>query len=93
MGDAQIVPPAWIERIRTPVHQVGDWPYGAQWWHPTGGDGADLTAVGVYGQYVYPDPPGRTVIVIVIVIVELGDHGTTRDEQETIEVFRAIARG
>ncbi|MFI2284663.1 serine hydrolase domain-containing protein [Nocardia beijingensis] len=87
VGDAQILPPAWIERIRTPVRQVGDWPYGAQWWHPTGGDGADLTAVGVYGQYVYVDPPSGTVIV------KLSDHGTTQDEQETIGVFRAIARG
>ncbi|MGK8508026.1 serine hydrolase domain-containing protein [Nocardia asiatica] len=88
VGDAQIVPPQWIERIRTPApHRVGDWPYGAQWWHPTGGDGADLTAVGVYGQYVYVDPPSGTVIV------KLSDHGTTQDEQETIEVFRAIARG
>jgi CubicO group peptidase (beta-lactamase class C family) len=87
-GDAQIVPPAWIDRIRTPApHQVGIWPYSAQWWHPTGGDGADLTAVGVYGQYVYVDPPSGTVIV------KLSDHGTTQDEQETIEVFRAIARG
>ncbi|MFI9412997.1 serine hydrolase domain-containing protein [Nocardia gamkensis] len=87
-GDAQIVPPAWIDRIRTPApHQVGVWPYSAQWWHPTGGDGADLTAVGVYGQYVYVDPPSGTVIV------KLSDHGTTQDEQETIEVFRTIARG
>ncbi|WP_040787340.1 serine hydrolase domain-containing protein [Nocardia pneumoniae] len=87
-GDAQIVPPAWIERIRTPApHQVGEWRYSAQWWHPTGGDGADLTAVGVYGQYVYVDPPSGTVIV------KLSDHGTTQDEQETVEVFRAIARG
>lgn len=87
-GDAQIVPPAWIERIRSPApHRVGDWPYAAQWWHPTGGDGADLTAVGVYGQYVYVDPPSGTVIV------KLSDHGTTQDEQETVEVFRAIARG
>ncbi|MEU1545363.1 serine hydrolase [Nocardia sp. NPDC005745] len=87
-GDAQIVPPAWIDRIRTPApHQVGGWPYSAQWWHPTGGDGADLTAVGVYGQYVYVDPPSGTVIV------KLSDHGTTQDEQETIEVFRTIARG
>ncbi|MBF6207081.1 MULTISPECIES: serine hydrolase domain-containing protein [Nocardia] len=88
VGDAQIVPRAWIERIRTPApHRVGDWPYTAQWWHPTGGDGADLTAVGVYGQYVYVDPPSGTVIV------KLSDHGTTQDEQEIIEVFRAIARG
>ncbi|MGW4327814.1 serine hydrolase domain-containing protein [Nocardia sp. NPDC004573] len=88
VGEAQIVPPAWIDRIRTPApHRVGEWPYGAQWWHPTGGDGADLTAVGVYGQYVYLDPPSGTVIV------KLSDHGTTQDEQDTIEVFRAIARG
>ncbi|WP_280232511.1 serine hydrolase domain-containing protein [Nocardia cyriacigeorgica] len=86
VGDNQIVPPAWIERISTPSrHRISDEGYAAQWWHPDGGDGADLSAVGVYGQYIYVDPPSRTVIV------KLSDYGTSQDETETFEVFRTIA--
>ncbi|MEV0293725.1 serine hydrolase [Nocardia sp. NPDC050710] len=82
----QIVPPAWIERIRKPApNPISDWGYGAQWWHPSDGTGADLTALGVYGQYIYVDPPSATVIV------KLSDYGTTQDEPETVEVFRTIA--
>lgn len=87
VGDNQLVPPAWIERIGTPSpHRVSDEGYSAQWWHPDGGDGADLSAVGVYGQYIWVDPPSRTVIV------KLSDYGTSQDETETFEVFRTIAR-
>ncbi|TLF56102.1 serine hydrolase [Nocardia cyriacigeorgica] len=87
VGEQQIVPPAWIERISTPSpHRVSDEGYSAQWWHPDGGDGADLSAVGVYGQYIWVDPPSRTVIV------KLSDYGTSQDETETFEVFRTIAR-
>ncbi|MEU7767248.1 serine hydrolase [Nocardia sp. NPDC049190] len=86
-GGTQVVPPEWLERIRVPApHPVGAWRYGAQWWHPSGGDGQDISAVGVYGQYIYLDPPSGTVIV------KLSDHGTAQDRQETIDVFRAIAR-
>lgn len=87
VGEQQIVPPAWIERISTPSpHRVSDEGYSAQWWHPDGGDGADLSAVGVYGQYIWVDPPSGTVIV------KLSDYGTSQDETETFEVFRTIAR-
>lgn len=86
VGDTQVVPPEWISRIRTPApHPVDNWGYSAQWWHPTGGNGADLSAVGVYGQYTYVDPTTRTVIV------KLSDYGTEQDEQETFEVLRSIA--
>lgn len=85
VGATQVIPPAWIERISTPAPlPVIDWGYGAQWWHPTGAE-PDLMAIGVYGQYIYVDPPSRTVIV------KLSDHGTTQDEAETIAVFRALA--
>ncbi|WP_175583078.1 serine hydrolase domain-containing protein [Nocardia cyriacigeorgica] len=87
VGDNQIIPPAWIERISTPSpHRISDEGYAAQWWHPDGGDGADLSAIGVYGQYIYVDPPSGTVIV------KLSDYGTSQDEIETFEVFRTIAR-
>ncbi|WP_431969758.1 serine hydrolase domain-containing protein [Nocardia sp. bgisy134] len=84
-GATQVISPAWIERISTPAPlPVSDWGYGAQWWHPTGAE-PDLMAIGVYGQYVYVDPPSRTVIV------KLSDHGTMQDEMDTITVFRALA--
>ncbi|WP_067846020.1 serine hydrolase domain-containing protein [Nocardia lijiangensis] len=85
VGATQVIPPMWIERISTPAPlPVSEWGYGAQWWHPTGAE-PDLMAIGVYGQYIYVDPPSRTVIV------KLSDHGTTEDEEDTIEVFRALA--
>lgn len=83
----QLVPAAWIDRIRTPAPLlVADWGYSALWWHPAGAT-EDLTAIGVYGQYIYIDPPTGTVIV------KLSDHGTSQDRQETVEVFRALAHG
>ena len=86
VGDRQVVPSAWTERIATPAeHRVGDWEYSAQWWHPTGGRTSDFSAVGVYGQYVYVNPTTRTVVV------KLSDHGTEQDEQDSIDVFRALA--
>ncbi|OYD67395.1 serine hydrolase domain-containing protein [Rhodococcus sp. OK302] len=82
----QIVPPAWIARVTSPApHQVSSWGYSAQWWHPIGGDGQDLSAIGVYGQFIYVDPGTGTVIV------KLSDHGAEQDEQETFDVMRAIA--
>ncbi|MCP2315315.1 CubicO group peptidase, beta-lactamase class C family [Nocardia amikacinitolerans] len=85
VGATQVIPPAWIERLSKPSPlPVIDWGYGAQWWHPTGAE-PDLMAIGVYGQYIYVDPPSRTVIV------KLSDHGTAQDEAETIAVFRALA--
>jgi len=86
VGDAQVVPAEWITRITTPAPlPVDGWGYAAQWWHVPGGDGADLSAIGVYGQYIYVDPPSGTVIV------KFSDYGTEQDEQETIDAFRAIA--
>ncbi|WP_430332936.1 serine hydrolase domain-containing protein [Rhodococcus sp. ACT016] len=86
VGDTQVVPEAWIRRLSTPAaHAVSGWGYSAQWWHPTGGNGRDLSAIGVYGQYIYVDPASRTVVV------KLSDHGTEQDEIDTIDVFRAIA--
>ncbi|WGX96928.1 serine hydrolase [Nocardioides sp. L-11A] len=88
VGDRQVVPQEWITRISTPAPlPVDDWGYAAQWWHPTGGDGSDLSAIGIYGQYIYVSPRTGTVVV------KLSDYGTEQDEQETIDAFRAIAEG
>lgn len=82
----QVLPASWVKRISTPAPlAIDDWGYSAQWWHPSGGDGQDFSAVGIYGQYTYVNPETRTVIV------KLSDHGTEQDEQETIDVLRAIA--
>lgn len=82
----QVVPRAWITRIETPAPlEVDGWEYSAQWWHPPGGDGADLSMLGVYGQYTYVNPETGTVIV------KLSDHGTDQDEQETYDVLRSVA--
>lgn len=85
-GDEQVVPAEWIDRIATPAPlAVDEWGYSAQWWHPPGGTGSDLSAIGIYGQYIYVDPASQTVIV------KLSDYGTEQDEQETIDAFRSLA--
>lgn len=85
-GATQIVPPAWIERISSPApHQVSEWGYSAQWWHPTRGDSPVISALGVYGQYLYVDPETDTVIV------KLSDHGAEEDEQSTFDALAAIS--
>lgn len=87
VGDEQVVSEAWIKRISTPAVTRDDgWAYSGQWWHPPGSkEHHDMTALGVYGQYVYINPDKDTVIV------KLGDYDAERDEKETIEVFREFA--
>lgn len=86
-GGQQLVPTAWIDRISALApHEVSGWGYSAQWWHAPGSDD-DLTAVGVYGQYIYVNPAADTVIV------KLSDYGTEQDELETVDMMRALAAG
>ena len=86
VGSEQVVPTDWIARIETPAPlPVDGWGYSAQWWHPPGGDGQDLSMLGIYGQYTYVNPETGTVIV------KLSDYGTDQDEQETYDVLREIA--
>lgn len=38
VGDRQVIPEAWIDRIFTPSNlPIDGWGYSAQWWHPPGG--------------------------------------------------------
>ncbi|WP_019906487.1 serine hydrolase [Methylobacterium sp. 77] len=86
VGGGAIVPRHWIERIETPARQeVDGWPYSAQWWHVPEGDD-DISAIGVYGQYVYINRDTGTVIV------KLSDHGAEQDEADTLAVMLAVAR-
>ncbi|MDP4025272.1 serine hydrolase [Methylobacterium sp. NEAU 140] len=87
-GGTRIIPARWITRISTPApHAVDGWQYSAQWWHAPGGDDADISAIGVYGQYVYVNRDTGTVIV------KLSDHGAEQDETDTLAVMQAIAAG
>ncbi|MCX4640874.1 beta-lactamase family protein [Streptomyces platensis] len=83
----QIIPEKWVTRLATPApHRIDNWGYSAQWWRPSGGNGKDFSAIGIYGQYVYVAPDARTVIV------KMSDHGTQQDEQETVDALRSIAQ-
>jgi len=85
-GPNRIIPARWIARILTPARRdVEGWQYSAQWWHAPGGDDGDISAIGVYGQYIYVNRETGTVIV------KLSDHGAEQDEIDTLSVMQAIA--
>ncbi len=88
VGDEQVQPSDWIGRISTPsVEASPDWMYSSLWWHPPGHElWSDITALGVYGQYVYVADEFDTVIT------KLSDYGSEQDERETVYVFRQLAK-
>lgn len=71
VGDRQIVPADWIEQstqmhpTEYPAGILGGPGYGFQWWQLDNQDGraAGFSAVGLGGQFVFVDPPSKTVIV------------------------------
>ncbi|HMR49009.1 MAG TPA: serine hydrolase [Arachnia sp.] len=86
VGDTQVVPLAWIERISAPRQHLPDgWGYSAHWWHPPTSDG-DFTALGVFGQYICLHPEARTVIV------KISDRVFEKDGTNTVDALRVIAR-
>lgn len=74
VGDAQLVPEAWVARSRgseRPHLQVGaltsgggtaHYGYSNQWW-TLGGERRAFTGLGVHGQFLWVDPESETVIV------------------------------
>lgn len=78
----QVISPAWLKRVSTPVSAVDGWHYTAQWWHFSNGT---FGAVGIYGQYIFLDPRRNTVIV------KLSNYGAEQDEKETVEALQAIS--
>lgn len=89
VGDEQVVPKAWIDRISEPrVEALPHWWYSAMWWHPPGFEQErDFSAIGVYGQFVYVNPEHDAVVV------KLSNYGAEQDEAETIDVFRELVAG
>lgn len=90
-GPGSRVKRAWLDRILTPQPKpLGGWPYSTQFWHVPGdkhGKRAnDVSAIGVFGQYIYVNPRTQTVIV------KLSDHGIEQDEALTFRAMRSIAR-
>lgn len=90
VGEKRVIPAEFIERIKTAKGIIESdahrWGYSSKWWHPAGaGETQDLTALGVYGQYVYINPEHD------VVITKLSDYGTEQDEDDIIQVFRELA--
>ena len=59
----QIVPRAWID-ASTRRSAPGGAVYGYQWWIPEGAGPGEVTAQGIYGQYVWIDRSRNVVIVV-----------------------------
>lgn len=98
----QLVPKNWVKASVTPdaPHLMpgrdnpgSDWPmgYGYQWWIPENPEG-DFTAIGIYGQFIYVHPVHKVVIAKSSAYVDYNNSGEEM-EFESIEAFRAIAKG
>ena len=87
---AQIIDPAWLTRLTTPVEPMsigtkGDhWGYGAFVWHPFPDTNLML---GLHDQFVFMVPNSKTVIV------KSSDNTQEVDEVETAKVLHALALG
>ena len=94
-GDTQVLPNAWVEastRPSAPRLEPGNNPdsswtfgYGYHWWVPENPQD-EFLAIGIWGQYIYVNPPRGIVIVKTST-----DYDFEIRDHETVEVFRAIA--
>ena len=84
VGSTQILNPAWIARMSTPVDTLDyGWKYSAFVWHPYPGINM---ALGLHGQFIFMDPATKTVIV------KLSDNPTGADpDVQEAKVMMAIA--
>lgn len=98
----QLVSESWVKASVTPdaPHLMpgrnnpnSGWPmgYGYQWWIPENPEG-DYSAIGIYGQFIYVHPGQNVVIAKTSAYVDYNNSGDDM-EFETMEVFRAIAKG
>ena len=95
----QVIPADWVaastKSAAPPAANTADrMGYGYQWWLPVNAVD-EFYAIGIYGQYIYVNRPQRTVIVKTSAHRDFDDDGTGGRlvEEETIEMFRAIAAG
>ncbi|GAA0253033.1 serine hydrolase [Cryptosporangium japonicum] len=67
--------------------------YGYQWWLPEGNRG-EFSAIGVYNQFVYVDPPSRATIVKLSANRAYGTSAgeETNREDETVAFLRGVSR-
>ncbi len=97
----QVVPEAWVRSSVTPdaphlmpgKRDNSSWVlgYGYQWWIPENPDG-DFLAIGIYGQAIYIYPKYNIVIARTSAYTDYNKDGDDM-EIESIEVYRAIAKG
>lgn len=85
----QIVPRDWIDQSTTPSAPGGAG-YGFQWWIPDGAGPGEVTAQGIYGQYIWIDRSRNVVIA-----VNAADRKFEEDGVGTANfaLFRKIAAG
>jgi len=85
----QIVPRDWVDASTTPSAPGGAG-YGFQWWIPDGAGTGEVTAQGIYGQYIWIDRTRNVVIA-----VNAADRGFEDDGvgAANFALFRKIAAG
>lgn len=95
----QIIPADWVKASTAATApaaaQTSDhMGYGYQWWVPVNADD-EFYAIGIYGQYIYVNRPARVVIVKTSAHRDFDNDGVGGSlvEEETVEMFRAIASG
>lgn len=89
VGERQIIDASWIAESTTPYAGDGrpaDGPlnYGYQWWTVKGT--SSFFAMGLQGQYIFIDPPSKTVIVKLSYFQPGSPEGP-----ETLEMLKALA--
>jgi CubicO group peptidase (beta-lactamase class C family) len=89
-GGRGIVPAEWIAASTTATAPTaaGATGYGFQWWVPPGAVPGEFMAQGIYGQYIYIDRAGGTVVVVNAADREFEQPGV---EADSVAMLRALA--
>lgn len=85
----QIVPRDWVDASTTPSAPGGAG-YGFQWWIPDGAGTGEVTAQGIYGQYIWIDRTRNVVIAVNAADRRFEDDGVGAANSA---LFRKIAAG
>ncbi len=95
----QIIPADWVKASTAAsapaaAQKTDRMGYGYQWWVPVNADD-EFYAIGIYGQFIYVNRPARVVIVKTSAHRDFDNDGVGGSlvEEETIEMFRAVAAG